>query len=293
MSPTTSLSDRHNRLVEALARRNNKRFEGRTHTVWPVLFSDILLAAIGLALISFWLFDAAAITMVRSWDPAVIGFFRSITDIGTSGWILVPTGIACLLLVLVDWRSLAGRQQVWLSNLLFDSWFLFLAVAGSGLIVNALKLVFGRARPRHFDTLGAAEFEPFRFESSFAGFPSGHSATIAALAVFVALRFPRLRWPAIALALLIGTSRVVSGAHYPSDVIAGLTLGALFSLALARGFANRKTGFRFTDAHLRENAVPRRYIVRGYRPHGFSEILDLGRRLTGLPSPQSHAPDRQ
>jgi diacylglycerol kinase family enzyme/membrane-associated phospholipid phosphatase len=56
-------------------------------------------------------------------------------------------------------------------------------------------------------------------------FPSGHSASAAAFATGVALELPPLAVPVGAAALAVGASRVTTGAHYPSDVLAGFSLG--------------------------------------------------------------------
>jgi undecaprenyl-diphosphatase len=56
-------------------------------------------------------------------------------------------------------------------------------------------------------------------------FPSGHSASAAAFATGVALEWPLLAAPVGALAAGVAASRVVTGVHYPSDVLAGTALG--------------------------------------------------------------------
>jgi membrane-associated phospholipid phosphatase len=70
-------------------------------------------------------------------------------------------------------------------------------------------------------------------EISSNGFPSGHAANSAAIAlVAVLLIWPRARWPgkvltvtvAAAFVLVIGATRVTLLAHWPSDVIGGWLL---------------------------------------------------------------------
>lgn len=48
---------------------------------------------------------------------------------------------------------------------------------------------------------------------------------------------PSLRAPLVIAGIWIGLARVIVGAHYPSDVIAGLALGSWFALAVATQFA--------------------------------------------------------
>lgn len=74
-------------------------------------------------------------------------------------------------------------------------------------------------------------------------FPSGHSTVSTAiyfiLAVIIASVEPRRSMKALAfgvaalLALLVGISRVYLGVHWPSDVIAGWSLGAIWALIAA------------------------------------------------------------
>lgn len=57
-------------------------------------------------------------------------------------------------------------------------------------------------------------------------FPSGHAASAAAFAVGVALESPRLGAAIAPLAGAVALSRVYTGVHFPSDVLAGAALGA-------------------------------------------------------------------
>jgi membrane-associated phospholipid phosphatase len=62
-------------------------------------------------------------------------------------------------------------------------------------------------------------------------FPSGHSASAAAFATGAAIEMPVLAVPLGGLAAGVAVSRVVTGVHYPSDVVSGVLLGATVGAA--------------------------------------------------------------
>jgi undecaprenyl-diphosphatase len=64
-------------------------------------------------------------------------------------------------------------------------------------------------------------------------FPSNHAVNATVLATLVTLYMPRLWFPAIALAILVGYSRVYVGVHYPLDVLLGGLLGLVVALVLS------------------------------------------------------------
>jgi undecaprenyl-diphosphatase len=57
-------------------------------------------------------------------------------------------------------------------------------------------------------------------------FPSDHATLAGAAIAGLFLVDRRLGWAATAAGLLLSADRVYVGAHYPADVVAGLTLGA-------------------------------------------------------------------
>jgi diacylglycerol kinase family enzyme/membrane-associated phospholipid phosphatase len=71
-------------------------------------------------------------------------------------------------------------------------------------------------------------------------FLSGHAASAAAFATGVALEMPVLAVPAGALAAAVGLSRVVTGVHYPSDVLAGFALGTAAGAVTLRWWPLRR-----------------------------------------------------
>ena len=59
-------------------------------------------------------------------------------------------------------------------------------------------------------------------------FPSGHTSSSFAAAFAVFLKGPKkIGIPALAVAALIGFSRLYVGVHYPTDVLAGIVIGLL------------------------------------------------------------------
>ncbi len=75
-------------------------------------------------------------------------------------------------------------------------------------------------------------------------FPSNHSANTAAVALVAALLF-RWGWLAFFPALLVSYSRIYTGAHWPSDVAAGICLGC--GTALLAFFAAEWAWRRFGE----------------------------------------------
>ncbi|WP_128382067.1 bifunctional phosphatase PAP2/diacylglycerol kinase family protein [Streptomyces cavernae] len=83
-------------------------------------------------------------------------------------------------------------------------------------------------------------------------FPSGHSASAAAFATGVALESPAWGAAVAPVAAAVAASRVYTGVHYPSDVLAGAALGAGAAFAV-RGLVPTRTqlpppGRPFVDA---------------------------------------------
>ncbi len=94
-------------------------------------------------------------------------------------------------------------------------------------IAHVLKMIIHTDRP----FVSLANVQPLFFESDFA-FPSGHSATIAALAFAVFFKHKRLGYICIIAALLIGIARIASGVHFPVDIIGGYAIGFLVAFLL-------------------------------------------------------------
>lgn len=137
---------------------------------------------------------------------------------------LAGTPITIIVIVVVAAIEMIRVPNRWIPP------FLITVVLGNIAIVHIVKQVLNRVRPT-FNPV-AATLGP--------SFPSGHTATAAALYAAVALVTSRRRSPrvrallaggAVAIAVGVASSRVLLGVHWLSDVIAGLAFGwAWFSV---------------------------------------------------------------
>jgi membrane-associated phospholipid phosphatase len=157
-------------------------------------------------------------------DPAVLRVARFVTWFGQGGVTLYPTGIA-ILLGLAACHLAPGFAER-LAGPIRKVAAVFITVAAAGLADDALKIVFGRARPYVWLAGDDSGFGFFRYGSKFASFPSGHTTTSVAAALALGAMFPRWRPLFLVAALLIALSRIALDVHYLSDVIAGALLGA-------------------------------------------------------------------
>jgi membrane-associated phospholipid phosphatase len=104
---------------------------------------------------------------------------------------------------------------------------------------NVIKLRIDRRRPRSHEGDKAPKPRKGRHTAKeMTSFPSGHSGGSMAVACAFAAEYPRYGPAAIAASAALGASRIPPAAHNPSDVAAGLVIGAGASAVLtlaARG----------------------------------------------------------
>jgi len=74
--------------------------------------------------------------------------------------------------------------------------------------------------------------------------PSGHVILSTNIAIIVGHEYPVLKIPLYILGAGAAFSRIYLGRHYPSDVLAGMAIGALTSIMLLR-YREPVLGFRF------------------------------------------------
>jgi undecaprenyl-diphosphatase len=158
---------------------------------------------------------------------------RDLTAIGGYAMLSLMTA------AVVGFLFLSGRPR--------DARFVLTAVVGGWVLAYGLKFLFDRPRP---------DIVPHLSDVGSSSFPSGHSLmsavvylTLGSLLTTV-VSSTRLKWYFLAVALvltvLVGISRVCLGVHYPSDVLAGWSLGLAWAEAcwLAHSFFIERRGAR-------------------------------------------------
>ena len=162
-----------------------------------------------------------------------------LSQFGLSGYMLVLSATLAFIGIAVLRRAespgMASRARVLAERAIF----FFVAIAASGITCQAIKHLLGRARPRLMNQFGAYHFVGPSFRSGIDSFPSGHTTTVFAAAMVFSLFKPSWRAGFFAVAAAIGLARLSAGAHSPSDVLAGATLGTAMASFLGRSFQDR------------------------------------------------------
>ncbi|MFF6996675.1 phosphatase PAP2 family protein [Streptomyces sp. NPDC008313] len=152
-------------------------------------------------------------------EPGVTHVFRVLTD-----WVWDPWAmrVLCAAVVVLLLRHSAWRTALWLAA----------TCALGTLAQQGLKAAVGRSRPVWPDPVDSAHY---------AAYPSGHAMTATVVCGLLLWLLHshgagRALWrSALVVAAVsvvgVGLTRVWLGVHWPSDVLAGWLLGALFAAA--------------------------------------------------------------
>lgn len=173
------------------------------------------------AIISYIFFDLPIAIYFHSLkNGSVNKVFKIITELGRSGWVLIAS-----LLIFIIFRRKKEKFAQW-------AIYLFCAVAISGIIVDIIKIITGRFRPKIYFKDGLYGFDFFHRNYEYLSFPSGHSATVLSAMVAFGIFWPRFRIYFLFAGIVIALSRVIITAHYLSDVLIGSFIGVLTSILL-------------------------------------------------------------
>lgn len=120
------------------------------------------------------------------------------------------------------------REMILILISICASWFL------SYLIKISLNM------PRPYIRFATETTQLFNYAEGMHSFPSGHATLFMALAVMIGLHHKRAGYIFIIFAVLISIARVVSGIHFPIDILFGWIIGAGVSYLVYIKIGNKK-----------------------------------------------------
>jgi undecaprenyl-diphosphatase len=193
---------------------------GPSERAWPAIACGILVAIwAAMLLLGGGSLDRAVYeALYAGQHPALARAAEILTDLGSSRVLIIAALVCAICLLLIHQARLA--------------------------LIFAVLMFVGRflaALQKHWIARPRPELEAHLVSTNSHAFPSGHAANSMIFYLMFALILTsgtRLERPAIAAAvlfsLLIGTSRVMLGVHWPSDVIGGWAFGAFWVLLAYR-----------------------------------------------------------
>ena len=196
-----------------------------------------LATVVAVAVLMLWVDHPLALYMAQYRDTTFVNVFEIITDLANSAiWYAVA-----LVGILLAWRQrkldTSPEAHALYTQRLRAALYVIASMVTSGLLINLIKVIVGRSRPKLLVNDGIADYTPFDRWYDDCSFPSGHSQSIWAAMIALAFIFPRLRFPLLLFAVVVSSSRVIVGAHYASDVIAGAFFAFAVALPMRRRFA--------------------------------------------------------
>jgi lipid A 4'-phosphatase len=209
----------------------------RAHGSPAIRLVFVATATMLLVVISIRAVDRPLALFFHARDHDLRALFEFTGRLGLTYGYLTIFGLA---FVALHWGGVSPRLQQFALPLRALSGipaFLFVSIAASGVIVDVLKIVFGRARPKLLFQSDVYGFAWLMWRPDHWSFPSGHSATIVALTTALWLLWPQNQLFYILVAAIVCMSRVVVGAHYLADSVAGALIAILTTRYTAQVFA--------------------------------------------------------
>ena len=136
-------------------------------------------------------------------------------------------GLFLVLWLLLMWKG--GKKGRSLGILV-----ILLILVSDQISSNVIKKIFARPRPCHIiDGFPVVDHIRLLVDcGSGYSFPSSHAVNNFAVGTFLSYYYRKWTWAYLSFATIIAFSRMSVGVHYPSDVIGGAVIGALFAYAM-------------------------------------------------------------
>ena len=185
------------------------------------LAAALSLLTIGACCVTLMQLDVPLLRFLRSLDLSSIQRMGDFGEKVGNGASLVAMSLG-----LLGFGWVAGRKH-WMQAGVES----LLAHGCVGLLVNGLKHLIGRPRPRLTHS-GEWQWWP-SWDSGLDSFPSGHTSATFAVATVLARHWPRAAWVGYGLATWVAMSRVWRGSHFVTDVVAGMVAGSVVGAVFA------------------------------------------------------------
>ena len=186
-------------------------------------------------------------------------FFIGITKLGDSLWYFLIIITSFLISVIFEkTKVLPSMNYQKIKNFCVFGFFYLLSV---GLVTQILKHLVGRPRPNYTDLNNSFGFNFFSFDSAFHSFPSGHSSTIISVVIILSLILPSLKILFYIFGFFIAISRVVVGAHFVTDVIAGMVVAIIVYKILLIFVQKRYQNFSLKNYVLKPSLLTKSLII--------------------------------
>jgi membrane-associated phospholipid phosphatase len=215
-------------------------------TIFPAasrLAAALALLTIGACCITLMQLDVPLLRFLRSLDLSSIQRMGDWGEMVGNGASLVAVSL-CLLAC--GWFG--GRKQ-WMQAGMES----LLAHGCVGLLVNGLKHLIGRPRPRLTHS-GEWQWWP-SWDSGLDSFPSGHTSATFAVVTVLARHWPGAAWIGYGLATWVAMSRVWRGSHFATDVVAGMVAGVVVGSVFAAPLGRWRETLSYAIARIAPIAV--------------------------------------
>ncbi|MBH69127.1 MAG: hypothetical protein CMM58_12285 [Rhodospirillaceae bacterium] len=201
----------------------------------------LFFAIVVLCLLFGYFIDQKAANFIKQYQTHLfVDFFRLITIIGdATGWLLIFS-LGLLICFFLRRSTFSSRLQAGAKRYRQIFWYLILSCVLSGALHHIIKIIIGRYRPRYLFSDELYGLAPFNFNIAANSFPSGHTQTIFSICIGLSIVYPRYAVILWSLAVLVGFSRVVLLAHYPSDVVFGAYLGITVAVIVGRNYFRQR-----------------------------------------------------
>ena len=121
-------------------------------------------------------------------------FFVNITTLGDSLWYILISVLFIVIFYILKKINFLNKYKKIIDSINYYNFLLFFSILTSGIITQIIKHIVGRPRPNTFIFENEINYKFFTLDSNFHSFPSGHTATIFAVAMVCILAIPKLKY---------------------------------------------------------------------------------------------------